>query len=53
MMMHGLANFKVGTGVLDCAMNLKPDLPMPALTKHCALAMKSNFDSGKFCKVST
>jgi hypothetical protein len=53
MMTHGLANFKVRTDVLDCTMNLKPALPMLALTKHCALAMKSNFDSGKFCKVST
>jgi len=43
----------VGTDVLDCLMNLKPALPMPALTRHCVLAMKSNFDTGKFCKVST
>jgi len=43
-----IANFKVGTDVLDCAMSLKPALPVPALTRHCALAMKSNFDSGKF-----
>jgi hypothetical protein len=48
-----IANFKVGTDVLDCAMSLKPALPVPALTRHCALAVKSNFDSGKFCKVST
>ena len=52
-MMHGLANSKVGTDVLDCAMNLKPALPMPALARYCALAMKSNFDTGKFCKVLT
>lgn len=26
---------------------------MPALTRHRALAMKSNFVTGKFCKVST
>jgi hypothetical protein len=34
-------------------MNLKPALPMPALTRHCDLAMRSNFDTGKFCKVPT
>ena len=36
----------VGTDVLDSVINLKPVFLMPALTRHCTLAMKSNFDTG-------